>query len=360
MVNLIDRFNDFVEVFRNEIELRSDKLTDFSVGSILDCLTNGTAGVAFEDYLWAVEIFKKLHFTTAEGDDLDNLAYDRLRLTRKAKVRAVARLKLSRASIGAGNVPIPAFSRFSTDSDQQGNVYFFRTLQTYTMTGLTLEVDTEAVTGGPDSNVAIGAINNIETVLSDSSVEVTNEAPASGGTEAETDEAFRTRIIDYIRNLRRATKSALEFGAKQIAGVEFSYIDESNIADGYVDLYIGDVNNTANPTLIAAVVIEIEEWRAAGITVNVYAVQTTPVTIELTITYLTGVEESRVNDDIVATLVEYVNTLNIGDSLLLAQIFKQIMTVDGVENVVIVAPASDLAPAVGFKLILDPVDITIS
>lgn len=358
MTNIVSRFDDLVAAFLEELQAENSNLTDFTTGSVIDNLAHGSAAVGFEVNNLTLAGFRKLFFATATGDDLDNLAYDRFQLLRQAAIKAVGTVNLSRATVDLGNIVIAAGTIFSTNADTDGNVYRYQTITPAVMTGLSLSVIVEAVDAGSDSNVVAGTIVNIETTLSDSSIVATNSQAMAGGTEAEDDEAFRQRVLDYLLNLRRGTVDAVEFGAKEVAGVVFATVDESHVdVDGIVDVYIADVNNEANDELITAVSDNLINWRAAGVPTSVFAVSTTTATITLDITYTAGVDQTSVQEDIINALVTFIDTLEIGDTLYLARIYQIVMDTDGVENVDIVAPVADVVPAIGERVIAEEDDI---
>lgn len=360
MVNVIEKFNDLVSAGKEELAAQSTDLTDTSDGSVIDVLLHAGAAIGFEVYNLSLSTFRKVFFATAEGSDLDNLAYDRFRLTRQSAVRSVGQITLSRLNTSAGNVSIPAYSVFTTDADNEGNVYRFRTTAPSLMTGLSLTATVEAVEAGSSGNISVGEIVNVETALTDSSITVTNSAAMSGGTDAETDDDFRQRIVDYFINLRRGTVAALEYGARSIAGINFATVSEDNIASGIVDVYVGDVNNTANNTLLVAVANELENWRAAGIAVSVHAVSTTATSVDLTMTYESGADQTSIQEDIISAITTYANTLEIGETLYLSQLYKIVAATDGVVDVEITSPASNVTPSTGYRITIAEEDIAFS
>jgi uncharacterized phage protein gp47/JayE len=205
-------------------------------------------------------------------------------------------------------------------------------------------VTVTATQAGRDSNVSAGTVTKIVNSLFDSSITVTNPAAMAGGSEEETDEALRLRVRGFFATLRRGTKEALEYGAKQVAGVSVAYAAESA---GFVDLYIADSTGNSNAQLVSDVEIEIESWRCYGIPVNVTGGQPLSQDVDYTISVKTGTDAAALEADIADAITGAIDKLTLGETLYQAKLIQAILgvDVDNITNVVINNPTSFVTPA---------------
>ena len=108
----------------------------------------------------------------------------------------------------------------------------------------------------------------------DSTLTVQNPASAAGGTDAEDDIAFLGRYRGYFPTLSRGVLGAIEYGAKQVAGVAVATAIEvinpqSGVPAAAVQLTIGDLAGNATSGMIQDVSDMLLGYRAAGIPVFV-------------------------------------------------------------------------------------------
>ena len=142
-------------------------------------------------------------------------------------------------------------------------------------------------TSGTVGNVDAGTISTLPGGLGDDTLSCTNPEPASKGLDRETNERLIARALDWYKASRRATKSALEFGAKSVGGVtQVTAIElkEPDIDIEYpkfrMDLVFGDEGGQGNQAVAAEITEAMEEYRAAGVPVNVIPASRQYVTIK--------------------------------------------------------------------------------
>lgn len=263
----IPTFTELYDAAKAEIQTRNPALTDFEEGSALDAITGASGILADEATRVVVDQFAAQFFATATGADLDDLAFDRLRLLRNEASTSTATLTWTR--VASGSYVIPAGTTFAA-TNANGETVTFSSDAAVTVGGgdVTVDIDVTADEVGRASNVDVGTITTVvDTVASDPSATVTNAARAAGGAAEETDEAFRERIAAFYSSVQRGTKAALEFGAKTVDGVSIATVVEQYPIT-YV--YVGDPDGSGNSSLAALVATELENWRATGSYVEVY------------------------------------------------------------------------------------------
>lgn len=331
-------FEDLYDLGKATALLRTEKLSEasFSPGYMFDILVGLDAAVGQEVSRYALELHRRTFIRTATGDDLDELAEDHYQLARRTGAAAVGKVTFSRPSTTAGPVFIEVGTRLAT-----GDGIGFRTTDPAVLTGLSVTVDVAADAVGLRGNVEPARIVRIVEVLPDATVTVTNGERTAGGIDRETDEAFRGRIREYLRTLRRATRAALEFGAK-IEGVVQATIADTSYPP---TVYVADAGGGANQALLAQVAEELVNWRAAGVQVNVAAAAVVDQSVAMTLTFEAGIDTSAARDAVIASVVAAINSLRIGQTLFRSSIIAAARSVRGVTNVVVSNPAGDVAPS---------------
>ncbi len=315
--------DELFDQYRSEVTARNPALTDFVEGSVLDAL--GGAGVILADETIKVllELFAAQFFDTAEDAELDALASDRLGLTRQLAVAAIGPLDFTRSATGSAEI-IPLGTIFEGEVNGE-------TVQVTLDADVPMGIGVAAASGtgtaveaGRSGNVDIGVIDTIPTpVAGIPDLTVTNPERFAGGDEEETDAEFRSRIRRFYTTLRRGTKAALEFGATSVDGVDFATVDESTalgIPGGFVSMYIGDPEGTGNALLVTAVETALEDFRAAGIEVRVFAAAREEIVVALSVSVKQGSDLTTLETAIRAAVIGFMDTLAPRQTLFTSQI----------------------------------------
>ena len=214
----------------------------------------------------------------SRGAQLDRVICDRSGLLRFGATPARADLVLSRptpstatpGTVGSGSVVTAADgTQFALNTDAVFGD--FTTLVAVQATALQSGADTNV----PAYNAGTGqGIVAFATTPFDSTLTVQNPASAAGGTDAEDDIAFLGRYRGYFPTLSKGVLGAIEYGAKQVAGVAVATaIEVINPQSGFpaaaVQLTIGDLAGNATSGMIQDVSDMLLGYRAAGIPVFV-------------------------------------------------------------------------------------------
>lgn len=325
---------------------RRPDLNDFSEGSTLDAVVGAGAVQADEAIRVLLDLFAAQFVDTAEGADLDALAADRFGLTRQAASAAIGTVTLSRGS-AVGSFTVPAGLELVATVD--GVSVTFTTDAAVNFGALVDDVDADATCAntGRAGNVDAATITSIpEAPVADPDLTVTNAARFAGGADAESDVAFRARIRRYFSTLRRGTNAALVTGATSVPGVKFATIDESTVnTDGYVSVYIGDPEGAGNADLVDDVEAELENWRAAGVEVRVFAAERQEEPLALTLTVTRGVDRSALAQAVKAALVELGDELDSGETAYLSRIVATAHEVSSfIRGAAVTTPTSNVTP----------------
>lgn len=351
---------DLYALARQYITTRATKIDPAQVdveGSEANIFAGVSSMVGYQVVLALIQDLNALLLSGAFDEDLDRYGIDRYQLARKGAAAALGTVRIFRASTAGGAGVVPSNTVVVTLNGVQ---YFTLADASFGAGDFEVETDVRAAQAGKVSQVGANQIRQFAQpgLLFDSTLQVINDAATAGGEDAEEDDAYRERIRDFWRSARRGTKSAIEFGARTVNGIESALAEEVINDEGEparaVNLYIADSSGVASAALGATVRATLDDYRAAGIAVITSNSIPQIVDVTLQLQFNAGVDTSSLTQLIRANVVEYVNSLGVSETLLRAGLFSvlQRFASDGliVAQTSVVAPTGDLVPDVGQTL----------
>lgn len=264
-------------------------------------------------------------------------------VTRLAASPATCTLEFSIVD-GHTGVVIPALTRVAS---ADGKVYFATVESVSVAIGVyTVTVQAYATPDGiAGNNYDIGAVNELLDPLA--FVEsVTNTNATGGGASQETDEALRARIKAAPNAYSNAgSRGAYEFWAISAHPSILDVAAESS-TPGQVDVYVLVDGGTAPTQVLDAVDAQLsaETIRPLTDTVVVSNPTKTDYTIEVNITTYDTADDATVSDLVGEALTSYVAARKnkLGLDVVIAQLVKTCVAIDGVYNCVVVSPVADI------------------
>lgn len=345
---------DLIDQGKAEAQLRRPDLK-FADGDVSEADLHVAAAMADVVLGIIAQKFKNTFFAGARADDLAILVDDRLNIQRKPAVKATVVLSFSRAAAGSSGT-IAAGTKVATAPSADGSQVFFTTdanIAVDTGTGPWTGAATCTVAGS-GGNVAAGKVTQITTSLFDTFT-LTNPADAGGGGDEEIDDELRYRAQTFFQTLRRATLGALEFGALQVASVKSARAYEDGT--GNVTLRIADTDGNSTLQMEADVTREMEQWRSAGVNVNVVGGKRGLVTLSLSIYGFAETFDIQANKATIQAVVQArVNRLRSGETLYLDSIRAAAISVSPSEVFGVEVEAITLDGVTQGKYDLNPVD----
>jgi uncharacterized phage protein gp47/JayE len=286
---------------------------------------------------------------SARGSALDRVVFDRTGLLRFSATPATRDLVLQR--IGGGGAGVyPAGSRVQTANGTQFGTNADATFADGTV--LSVTVSATALVVGEGGNVAAGTITAFVDQPFDNTMQVSNPAGASGGTEDETDVQLIGRVRGFFPTLRRGIRAAIEFGALQVPGVAVATATEIvNPGNGFpaamVQLVVGDRNGNASGPMLQAVADSLLEYRAEGIYVQVLGGTVTYQSVAWRLGIETGFDTALALSRVSAVCVALGQFLAPGQTLYRSSLIAAARSVPGVvvSDTSLVLPAGDIVPA---------------
>lgn len=311
--------------------------------------------------------------------DLDSF-YAQFGFLRLPGQQAIGPVILSKATVAATQVQYPVGTIVQT---QGGAIQydlvadttqptFNATLNAYVLNigQSSLTATAQALLVGSAYNVTAGQLSQVGTNVPglDS---VTNTVPINNGANPESNPAFRTRFVQYLNSLSKATQAAIE---SAIAGVqqniEYSLQENVNTVGGTrLGEFVATIDDgTGHPpsSLLTSIYNAVYQVRGFTIYPQVIAVSDLNATIVLVIRVAAGFVSSAVQAAVANAVASAVNALPIGATcFLIATVVEAATTVPGCTSVqpnttTINGTAADLVPT-GFQGVRTTIDlITVS
>lgn len=321
----------------------------FTEGSDINMIIAAAASMGEEVVAKSAARLAALLLDSAEGEDLDRLVQDRFSPT-LARLEASAALVDMQFTTGAAAAAktFPVNTRVRTATGVE-----YRTLVAGGLAagGGTVTLRSQALETGPGGNVEANTITQL--VAADPEVTVANPERASGGDDEEPDSRLRDRARSVLTESRRGTLTAIEFGARTVAGVRLATgvesVDTNGDPDGRVSLFISDASGSGNKALADLVVTALNEFRAAGIVVDVFGSTPRFETITYLLRFEAGIDSTVAFDQVRSRTLSLVNALPPQATLERSLLFQAAREVEGVIvlNDAVQVPVGDVVPAAG-------------
>lgn len=362
---------DLYAIGRDYIIQRAKKIDPAQVdvlGSDINLFVGSMSVVASQIMKQLVYAMSTLLLDSSEDEDLERWAFDRYGLLIKGASAAKGEVTFQRTTTGAGTIPIG--TRLKANN---GYEYLTTSVANFGANDKISSAYVIASQAGKDAQVGANSIRNFADIGSifDRYITINNNLPTAGGEPSEDSATFRNRIRDFWRTARRGVIGAIEFGALSVPGVVSAQAIESVTTIGtqaiparVINLYISDSSGVASRALANDVSIALEDYRAAGVAVLIST--SVPQLIDITIkpTFKANIDTVTLTDAIRASVIEYVNTLPVNGSLLIAEVYSVLSRFrdDGLimDQTTIVSPVADLKPDAGFTLRMMPSNFVVT
>jgi uncharacterized phage protein gp47/JayE len=210
---------------------------------------------------------------------------------------------------------------------------------------ITLQGESEA--SGSIYNVVVDTITTLVDPP-DGVGSVTNTTAFTGGSDEESLEAFRARLLERIRNPQSGSKSDLEQWAESVEGVaEATAFPGDNLGTptaGHVTVrVVGPAGGIPTQAVLDAVFAELDANDLANITLHVAAFTPVPTNVTADVTLATGFTLADVTPEVQSKIQDYIYSIPVGGTLYLAGLYDAVFgDVAGVTTLVITTPATDL------------------
>ena len=296
-------------------------------------IAEANTGVALFLQWLIYRTLKTTRLATSYGADADSFGADFL-FARYPSVSSTGQVVFSRfTSATQVIIPINTIVKTSDNAnsfivipDSSNPAYNPVQLAFIMQVGITnLSVLVQAVIPGSIGNVAAGTITKLGSSLAVGGVN--NPAPFVNGVDVESDASYKSRFQLYINSRYRATEAAIE-NAIVNTQTGLSYTIQENVdaagkpLPGNVVIYVDDGTGFPPPLLITTLQTNVDEVRAASVSFSLEAANTIAVSIEMSTTWLNGYNPNNYKGAISTAVINYINSLKVGQSLYLTRLYQ--------------------------------------
>lgn len=321
---------DFTTLVRNQvtaIQGGAKVLVDLTVGSILRAVVEANAAVVLWLQGLILQVLAMTRAATSNNADLDSWMAD-FGLVRIAAVAASGQVTFSRFTPTQQAV-IPIGTTVQTgDGSQQfavildaGNPAYNPSLGGYVLAAgvSSISVKVSASTSGSGGNVSAGQINTLMQAVPGVDT-VSNAAAFTNGADAEKDAAFRMRFIAYLASLSKATKAAILYSIFSLKQGVISLLVENQLyngstQNGYFYAVIDDGTGNPGSTFLSTAANAIDAVRPFTVSFGVFGPVVVTANVGMTLTTAAGYDHNAVIALVAAALQNYINSLQLGQSL---------------------------------------------
>ena len=245
------------------LEVGETRITDFNEGSEI---RNFLETIAVDHYVILEDQNEHAKITfidTAYGEWLDKHGqHPAIRLERNQGNEAVGEVTFTIPSVSAEQTIIPEGTLLaSTETGLQFSTDYDAVIE---IGDLNVDVQCTCMSVGEDGNVVSGSIDLIDDDFLDvHGITVTNTDAFTGGVDYEEDEAYRARLLEYVRREDFGSLPYYINLAETVPGVhDVKLVDEVGVSKKI--LVNGDVKETSD-TLLVDVLTRFSDTRNLGI-----------------------------------------------------------------------------------------------
>jgi uncharacterized phage protein gp47/JayE len=229
-----------------------------------------------------------------------------------------------------------------------------------------VQVTVQAVNTGTGGNVAAGTITAFASGIVGADT-VTNTGAAVGGSNAESDNAFRARFWNYLKYLWRATPDAIIYAVQSIqVGITATVVENQTPSGayqpGYFFVTVDDGTSAPSAATLAAAGSAVETVRGASITYGVFGPAVVSVNLAVTISAAAGVSTGTVIANVQTAAIAFVNSTVLAQNLSYWKTGTAIENAQGVDELIsltINGATADVPATATQKIVCGAVTVTV-
>lgn len=267
---------------------------------------------------------------TATASQLDLHAEQR-GLTRKPATKARGKLTFSRQRSILYDITIPEGTVCAT-SGSDG--FRYKTTETVVLPAgsLSVQANAEAELPGAASNTLAETITVMVTPPA-AITSVSNALAFSGGTDSESDDDLRKRLIESYRNIPNGTNAAFyKECALQYDDVYSASAVSRAGGDGTVYVYVAGRGGVLGASVMKSIQDDINVLREINVDVTVKAPKLVARNVSVTLYPKDGYTFSDIEDECQTVISNYFSSLKIGEPYFVAGLGNAIFNMEGVKN----------------------------
>jgi uncharacterized phage protein gp47/JayE len=368
-------FSQIVQDMGAILQSSATALVDVSVGSVARAIFEANAGIALWMQWLILQVLQTTRASTSTGSDLDSWMAD-FGLTRLPALPSSGLVIFYRfvtnlpASIPPGTMVKTSDGTLSFSVVASPSVSIWDpTSSTYILPAgvASASIPVQCTVSGSQGNIVTGTISIIASSLPGLD-QVTNTLPFEGGTDAETDALLRSRFVNYLAGLSRATPTAIASAVGGVQqGITMSLLENvaanGSTSPGNFVVVIDDGTGFPPASLLSSVASAVDATRPIGTTVSVIAPTVLQVSVSLTaLAPQQSATSSTISSSIQQAILTYLNNLPIGTSAAVSRVVQAAYgvpyTIDNIINVTLDGGSQDITA--GSMVVIKAGSITVS
>lgn len=218
-----------------------------------------------------------------------------------------------------------------------------------TNTASAISVPAQAEETGAQGNVSVGTITELTNAPS-TLTDVVNLVAFTGGSDAQDTEDYRQDLLQRLQNPSTGSPGDLKSWAEQVDGVEsatvFTNDNNGTPTNGHVTVRISGPNGSVpSGATITEVLSVLQAKDMANVTIHVssFVAMSTNVTVDVTTEPPYTLADVQPN--VTQAIIDFINALEVGETLYLSQLVSAIVSVPGVIDAVVSTPSANLGTA---------------
>lgn len=336
---VVESFEDIYTRLVNTINANTGKVTDFNKGSVIRSLLEAIANVGHKFY-----IDTKLGY----DNNLKAIPYSIFGFSRKEGQKAVGEVVFNSEKPLSVDTVIPKDTIV-----RSGNLSFITTEKGVIPKNTTIsnKVGIQAAEAGVKYNVDVNAINTINSVVPNNVIGVTNENRTYNGTDLETDSSLQKRFRIYINGLQGGNVYGIQSAVLSLPNVRSCSVEEHiPLKDNVYSftLWIDDGKGNMSDSLKEEVISIINGdgsqgnpgKRVAGVNFDVSAALSVNIDLIVNVS-VERVENELAKSEIKQALENYINSLLIGEDVLISNLIVAIKRLSYVKSADIITNADN-------------------
>lgn len=297
--------------------------------------------------LEALEFVKRQMFVqSASGEYIDKHALSR-GIYRKEAKKAKGEVTFSLDFESENDIVIEKGTVVSTAGENAAS-YVTDTTVTLYAGSRNVTVPVTAVSGGADYNVVANTVVVMVTPCGAVS-KVTNQKAIKGGTDRESDDELRERVLYSYRDISNGTNAVYyKRLAQSVNGVYSASVVAGERGAGTLNVYLcGKRNSPINSSIIEQVQALLNENRELNVDIEVLYAKKLSVSYDINLQVKDGYDFDSVKEELYDKISSYIESLGVGKEALLCEIGELIYHTQGVKNY-------ELPPAFSEDIYPDP------
>ena len=327
------------ELYESMLAVFQEK-TGFQMADSADLAVRLYAAAAqvYALYFQADWVARQAFPQTAEGEYLDLHAQLRS-LERKEATRAVGTLRFTAGEVSENDRAIP----LGTVCMTAGLVRFETTQAAVLSAGATqVDVPAQAVQPGSAGNVSADAV--VSRAVAPVGIQSCgNPSPFLGGSDGESDQELRARVMDTFQRLPNGAHAAFyEQGALSFDPVAAAVVVPKPRGTGTLDVVVATHQGLPDRDLLDELAKYFQRRREIAVEVQVRAPQTQAVQVAVQVAPHSEYRAEQVLEEVEDAVRGWFTGQRLGHDVLLAQLGSLIYGCDGVANYAILSPTADV------------------